>query len=278
MSPSSTQRRRLAAERRLAQLGRAPRHAERGVDGRLVGRVRQRLERRDVGGRARRAHAARCRTRSGRGGDELDRHALDGHAERPPLAPLDHRDDLRQRREALQQRAGSRPAQTTASRSHESRQRRGSPAGSPPSAAAIAADELAGARQREPARRPRLGLARERLEQLRLGLRPDARAPRAAGRRPPPRGTPPACGRRAPARSRPSAAPSARGSGRARSARARARARARPARRSRPSRPARAAAPRCPGRSRAAPRTRPAAHELRRPAAPTPRISSAARR
>ena len=54
------QRRRLAAERRLAQLRRAPRHAERAEQRLLVGRVRQRLERRDV----RRASRSRARARS----------------------------------------------------------------------------------------------------------------------------------------------------------------------------------------------------------------------
>ena len=51
--------------------------------------------------------------------------------------PLEQGDDVRQRREARQQRLGRRAA-TTTSRSQASRQRRTSPAGSPPSAAAIA--------------------------------------------------------------------------------------------------------------------------------------------
>jgi hypothetical protein len=56
------ERRRLAAERRLAQLRRAPRQAERGVDGLLVGRVRQRLERLHVRRRPRRPHEGGSRS------------------------------------------------------------------------------------------------------------------------------------------------------------------------------------------------------------------------
>ena len=93
--------RRLAAERLLAQLRWTPREVERPVDGLLVGRLRQRLERRDVRRRAGRAHEGGpepLRLRD----DELDRHALDRDAHRPPLALFDHRDDLRQRGEARQ--------------------------------------------------------------------------------------------------------------------------------------------------------------------------------
>ena len=65
MSASSTSARRLAAERRLAQLGRAARDAERGVDRRLVGGVRQRARapRRRPPSRSR--AAAPCRARAG---------------------------------------------------------------------------------------------------------------------------------------------------------------------------------------------------------------------
>ena len=94
------ERRRLAAERRLAQLGRAPGEAERARrPPASSGASGQRLERRDVRRRAGRAHQ-RGAEALGRGGDELDRHALDGHADRAPLVLLDHRDDLRQRGEA----------------------------------------------------------------------------------------------------------------------------------------------------------------------------------
>ena len=44
----------------------------------------------------------RCRL----GGDQLDRHALDGHADARPLALLDDRDDLRQLGEAREHRRG----------------------------------------------------------------------------------------------------------------------------------------------------------------------------
>ena len=148
--------------------------------------------------------------------------------------------------------AGSGAAQTTASCSHESRQRRTSPAGSPSEGVRDARHELPGAIEQKPAPRARLGLAGERLEQSRLGLRPDPR-----------HGLQPPGGRRLAqflgradaqraARSRSSAWHSGRGSGRGRRDRARARARARPARRCRPSRRARAAAPRSRRRSRAA--------------------------
>ena len=95
------ERRRLAAERLLAQLRRAPGQVERAVDRLLVGRVRQRLERRDVRRRARRAHE-RGPEPLRLGGDQLDRHALDRHPDRAPLVLLDQRDDLGQRGEARQ--------------------------------------------------------------------------------------------------------------------------------------------------------------------------------
>ena len=95
--------RRLAAERLLAQLRRTPRETERAVDRLLVGCVWERLERLDVRARAGRAHE-RGPVALRRGGDELDRHALDGHPQRPPLALLDDSDDLGQRGEARQHR------------------------------------------------------------------------------------------------------------------------------------------------------------------------------
>ena len=73
------------------------------VDRRLVGRVRQRLERRDVRRRAGRADEGGPEPLR-LGGDELDRHALDRHPHRAPLVLLDHRDDLGQRGEARQRR------------------------------------------------------------------------------------------------------------------------------------------------------------------------------
>ena len=168
------ERRRLAAERLLAQLRRAPGDVERAVDRLLVGRVRQRLERRDVRGRARRAHE-RGPEPLRLGGDELDRHALDRHPHRAPLVLLDHRDDLGQRGEARQHGARIR-------RGADHRQQLAGVAPAPHVAGRLAvergrdaSDELPGAVEQEPAPRSRLGLAGERLEQLRLGLRPDAR-------------------------------------------------------------------------------------------------------
>ena len=146
-----------AAERRLAQLRRAPGDAERRVDARLVRRVRERLERLDVGGRAGRAQQ-RGAEPLGRRDDELDRDALDGHADGAPLAPARAaRRSGAARRSAPAAARARRAAATTASRSQASRQRRTSPAGSPPSAAAIADDELAREVQHQRPLRPRLG-------------------------------------------------------------------------------------------------------------------------
>jgi hypothetical protein len=177
------QRRRLAAERLLAQLRRAPREAERGVDGLLVERVRQRLERRHVRRRARRPHE-RGPEPLRRGGDELDRHALDRHPDRAPLGLLQHRDD---------------PGQRGKARQHPRRIRRGADhrkllagvAPAPHVAGRLAADgarhacdQLPGAVQQQAASRSRLALARERVEQPRLALGPDPRhAPQPPGRR-----------------------------------------------------------------------------------------------
>ena len=172
------------------------------VDRRLVGRVRQRLERRDVRGRARRPQQ-RGPEPLGLGGDELDRHALDGHADRAPLGLLDHRDDLRQRGEARQHGRGSGAAQTTARCSQASRQRRTSPAASPPSASAIAVRPA-------PARGSAAGRAAARGSPSRASASsscasrfgPDARARSAAALPPPPRAARRRCARRARARSR----------------------------------------------------------------------------
>ena len=174
---------RLAAERLLAQLRRAPCKAERGVDRLLVERVRQRRERRHVGRRARRTHEGGPEPVR-LGGDELDRHALDRHPDRAPLGLLHDRDDLGQRREVLEHGrgigrgadhrevlAGVAPAPHVAGRLAVERGRH-------------AADQLPGAVQEEAALRSRLARAGERLEQLRLALGPDPRhVPQLPGRR-----------------------------------------------------------------------------------------------
>ena len=236
MSASSTSARRLVAERRLAQLGRAPRHAERGVERRLVGRVRQR---RRAPRRTRAAPVARTSSvpkRAGSARDELDRDALDRDADRAPLRALDARATIcGSRSNASSTGAGSAAATTTASSRGASTQRRGSPAISPPSAAAIAAEQLARLGKHE--RRARGCASRpcaQALEHLRA--RSQARSPRTSRSRPRarPRGTrPPSHVQRA-GRSRASASARARSAGRARSAPAAARARARRAPRSRP--------------------------------------------
>ncbi len=95
------ERRRLAAERRLAQLGRAPGDAERRVDAGLVRRVRQRLERVDVVARARRSQELRAEgVRPG--DDELHRDALDRDSDGAAGRALDDRDDRRETFERLE--------------------------------------------------------------------------------------------------------------------------------------------------------------------------------
>ena len=173
--------RRLAAERLLAQLRRTPGDVERAVDALLVGRVRQRLERRDVRGRSGRAHEGGPEPLR-LGDDELERHALDRDPHGAPLVLLDHRDDLRQRGEAGQHGRRIR-------RSADDRQQLAGVAPPPHVAGHLAvqgsrdaADELPGAVEQEPAPGSRLGLAGERLEEPRLGLRPDTRhAPQPPG-------------------------------------------------------------------------------------------------
>ena len=174
------------------------------VDGLLVGRVRQRLERRDVRGRARRPHE-RGPEPLRLGDDELDRHALDRHADRAPLVLLDHRDDLGQRGEARQHGRGIR-------RGADHRELLAGVAPAPHVAGRLAAergrdaaDQLPGAVEEEAAPRSRLALAGERLEQLRLASSARCPARSAAARPPPPRAARRPSGRRAPARSRPSA-------------------------------------------------------------------------
>ena len=136
MSLELDELRRLAAERLLAQLRRAPRQAERPIDGGLVGRVGQRLERRDVGGRAGRAHergaeAAGAATTSSTGTPST----VTPTARRSPCSITATIWGSAAKRSSSED--GSAAAQTTASRSHASRQRRTSPAASPSSAAAM---------------------------------------------------------------------------------------------------------------------------------------------
>ena len=87
-------RRRLAAAG-LAQLGRPPRDAERAEDPCLVGRVGERAQGVDPGGRAR-GLDERGAEPLGRGDDELDRDALDREAHHAALLRGQQRHDLRQ--------------------------------------------------------------------------------------------------------------------------------------------------------------------------------------
>ena len=138
-------------ERAAARRGTAPRAAPAGTTARRAPRRRDSssgasgsgAERLDVRRRSGRAHELRAEARR-LGGEELDRNALDGDADRAPLRALDDGDDLRQPRERVEHGPGlARPATTTASSRGASTHRRGSPASSPPSAAAIAAEQLA---------------------------------------------------------------------------------------------------------------------------------------
>ena len=175
--------RRLVAERCLAQLRRTPGEAESVVDRRLVGRVRQRLERGDVGGGAGGSQQGGAETLR-LGGHELDRRPVDRHAHGPATVLLDHGDDLRQLGEARQDGCRLR-------RGADHRELLGVVAPATHIAGRLAAErgrdashELAAAREADPALRPLIGLARERVEELRLGLRPDPRhGPQPAGRR-----------------------------------------------------------------------------------------------
>ena len=103
MSATSSSAGGAPRERRLAQLRRAPGQAERRVHRALVGRVRERPERVHVGRRAGRAQQRRP-GRLRRGHEQLDRHALDGDADRAALLPLDHRDDRAELGEAREHR------------------------------------------------------------------------------------------------------------------------------------------------------------------------------
>ena len=95
------EQRRRAQERRLAELGRAPRQTEQRVHAFLVRRVRQRAERRDVLGRAGGAEQLRAEALGWRD-DELDGDPLDGDADRAARLPLDDADDRRRGLEPLE--------------------------------------------------------------------------------------------------------------------------------------------------------------------------------
>ena len=255
--PQLHQRRRLAGERLLAQLGRAPRHPQRGIESGLVGRVGQRLQRRRRTPPSRSRAPAPLPNDGGGATSSLTAIALDGDADRLALGRSDHRDDLRQLRERGERRLrvlrgadhGQVMTGVTAAAhvsGHLAAERLGD-----------GSHQLAAAVEQQPAcrRRPRTrGPARPAAAPRSSHRCP---GPRAAGPRPPPHATPRRCGCPAPAPARSTAARSAPGSARGRPARARARARAPPARRSPPSRPAPAGAPRCRSRCPRSSRTRP---------------------
>ena len=166
--------RRRAAEGLLAQLRRAPGDPERPVNSLLVGRIRERAERRDVLRGSRRmnelgAEALRV------GDDQLHRHALDRHPDCPPVILVDKRHDLGQLGEAGEQRSG------IARRTHDREPlTRVAPAAHVAGRLALEgggdpAHELPGAVQQQSTPRPQIGFTVEGLEQPRLGLRPDAR-------------------------------------------------------------------------------------------------------
>ncbi len=236
------QRRRFTAERLLAQLGRAPGHAERGVQRLLVGAFGQRLERRDVCRRSGRAQQLGPEPRAARQPRARSARPRRSRRSRASLPRSTSATICGSGRNRSSSGSGCSEAQTTASRSHESRQRRTSPAGTPSSACG----EFPTSSRARLSSSPRRGWDR-------------AASPRAdsASVLAPMPGT---------LRSRPAAAASAEllgradverarqleralarsgpGSGRARPGPGPVLVRARPARRSRPSRPAPAAVPR----------------------------------
>ena len=184
MSSGSSEQRRLVAERLLAQLRRTPGEAECGVDRRLVGRVRQRLERGDVGGRAGRSHqrgpeAAPARRRRARSAPRRPSRPRARRASCSIMATICGSSAKRDSTDA-----GSGAAQTTASSSGLSRQRRTSPAGSPSSAAAMPPTS-----SRARATAARAAVADRPRARARRGVAPrsSARSPaRSAAGRPPP--------------------------------------------------------------------------------------------
>jgi hypothetical protein len=94
-SASSSSRERLSPELALPELGRHERDPERAVDALLVRRLRERLERGDVLLRPCRPDELGAES-LGLRDHQLDRNALDGHAQRPQGRPFDDRDDLRE--------------------------------------------------------------------------------------------------------------------------------------------------------------------------------------
>ena len=176
-------RRDVAAAAGLAQLGRPPRDAERAEDAFLVGRVRERAQGVDPGGRARALDEGGSEP-LGRGDDELDRDALDRQADHTALLGGQQRHDLRQLDEPREDgpRVGRgahdrevlavvAPAPRVPGHRRAERVRDG-------------ADEFASAVEQQPLPGPRLLRAGERFEQARLRLRPDAaRGLQAAGER-----------------------------------------------------------------------------------------------
>src|SRR5262249_34550885 len=159
--------------RLLPQLRRTPGNTEREVHAPFVPRVGQRFERIDVRSRARRAEELGSELRRRRG-EDLDRHAFDGHAECAARVALDHGDDRRQPLEPIEYLLWSR-------RRHDDREveRDVRPTSCIAGGLAVEAgrdllDERACPVEREPALMRTL-LSFERREQPLLGLRPDAR-------------------------------------------------------------------------------------------------------
>ena len=267
--------RRIAVERRLAQLGRAPRQPEQRVD------ARPRSPRRAAARATRRTPASPSRARAPfrsdcrRGDDELDRDAVDGDADRTPLRPLDDRDDRREGGEPVEH--GRRIGGGADDRElvHDVAP-----------AAHLARDlavELVRDRHREGPRTvdrqpaAAAALAGEAREDLPLGRRPDPRRLLQAARGGRFAQLVGRCGCRARGRARPCAADRARRAGRARRAAARPRARAPPARRAAPSSRARCRRASIPRPIPRSSRTRPA-RTSSATGARVSRTSSAARR
>ena len=212
MSASSTSARRLAAERRLAQLGRAPRDAERRVE-RLPrrGASGSGAERLDVRRRCRSRARARCRTAPARR-RRARPERLRRDADRAALRALDHGDDLRQPLERVEHRLG-----LVGGDDDRELARRVDPA--PRVAGDLAAERRGDLPTQRRAPRssseaaPRLRLARaasRRSSTLALGRRADPAHRRAAARERRRRGTRRPSARRAPPRSRASASARAR--------------------------------------------------------------------
>ena len=198
------ERRRLAPERRLAQLGRAERDPERAVDALLVRRVRQRLERGDVLRRAGRA-------------DELGAELAAGSATTsstgtPSTVTPYARRSARSSTETI---AGSdsKPSSTGVGvvrpgrRPRTARSSRGSGAGRRPGCRRAARRSPRGGGAPGGAACPRGGRGSSSRDRARRAASPPSPgrspAPPAGGRRRRPRGARRPCGRRASARSAP---------------------------------------------------------------------------